>query len=55
MTVTTDLCLMCAACETACPMGAITTEDGQYVIDKELCVECGACEGVCPTGAIAAD
>ena len=33
------------------PVGAITEQDGKYVINADECLECGACEGVCPVGA----
>ena len=46
-----DSCLMCGACEGACPVGAISCGDTQYVIDADACIECGACAGTCPVGA----
>ena len=44
-------CVMCGACEAACPVGA----DGQYVIDEATCIDCGSCAATCPTGAAAAN
>jgi len=47
-------CSMCGACESACPVEAISAGDGKYVIDAGSCTECGACEATCPMGAISA-
>ena len=47
----TDSCIMCGACESACPVGAISAGDTQYQIDESACIECGACAGTCPVGA----
>lgn len=48
----TDACVNCAACESECPVEAISEKDGTRVIDADLCTDCGACAGVCPTEAI---
>lgn len=48
-------CVMCGACEAACPVGAISVGDGQYVIDEAICIDCGSCAATCPTGAAAAN
>jgi len=47
----TDACISCGACESECPVSAITAGDDSYVIDAEACIECGACADVCPVGA----
>lgn len=47
-------CTMCGACESSCPVEAISPGDGIYVIDAETCTDCGTCEPTCPVGAISA-
>lgn len=47
----TDKCISCGACESACPVNAISQGDERYVIDPELCIECGTCRAVCPVEA----
>ena len=47
----TDSCIRGGACESACPVGAISAGDTQYQIDESACIECGACAGTCPVGA----
>ena len=49
--INVDECLGCGACESECPVGAISEGD-VYTIDPELCTECGACASVCPVEAI---
>ncbi len=50
-----DACVSCGACESSCPVGAISQGDSQYVINAGACIDCGACEGTCPMGAISAE
>lgn len=45
-------CVMCGACESVCPVSAISAGSSQYVIDASLCTDCGACEATCPVSAI---
>lgn len=52
--VISDDCTMCGACESVCPVEAISAGDGKYVIDPNLCTDCGACESTCPVEAISA-
>lgn len=46
-----DDCISCGACESECPVDAISEGDGIYVIDGSLCIDCGACADVCPVDA----
>ena len=50
--VINDTCVSCGACESSCPVGAISMGDGQYVIDAGACIDCGNCAANCPVGAI---
>ena len=50
-----DDCISCGACESECPVDAISAGDGKYVIDADTCIDCGSCAGVCPVGAPQAD
>lgn len=43
-------CISCGACESECPVEAISEGDGIFVIDAEKCTDCGACADVCPVG-----
>jgi ferredoxin len=52
--VISDDCTMCGACESACPVEAISAGDGKYSIDAGSCTDCGACEATCPMSAISA-
>ena len=48
-------CVSCGACESECPVGAISMGADHMQIDASACVDCGACESACPTGAISAE
>lgn len=48
----TGACISCGACESECPVEAISEGDGKYVIDADLCIDCGACADTCPSEAI---
>jgi MinD superfamily P-loop ATPase len=47
-------CISCGACESTCPVEAISQGDDQFVIDANACTDCGACTDSCPVDAIAA-
>ncbi|MEW5872897.1 MAG: glycyl-radical enzyme activating protein [Chloroflexota bacterium] len=40
-------CIACLACIEACPIGAVTLQDGAPVTDLSLCQACGECAQVC--------
>ena len=48
----TSACVSCGSCADACPAGAISQGDDQYVIDAGACLDCGSCCDTCPNGAI---
>lgn len=50
--VISDACVACGACESQCPVGAISMGDGKFEIDANTCINCGSCAGQCPVGAI---
>jgi len=45
-------CISCGACESECPVAAISAGDSTYVVDAETCIDCGACVDTCPVEAI---
>jgi Na+-translocating ferredoxin:NAD+ oxidoreductase subunit B len=48
-----DKCVGCTACETVCPVTAITGVKKEfYFIDPKICIDCGACGRACPYDAI---
>ena len=50
--VNPEVCINCGACESSCPVGAISEVDGKRHIDAAKCIECGSCAGICPVSAI---
>jgi ferredoxin len=50
-----DTCINCGACESVCPVDAISEGEEYYEIKTDLCVECEGhfdepqCASVCPT------
>jgi Fe-S-cluster-containing hydrogenase component 2 len=44
-------CVGCGDCVRACPMTAITLDNGKAVVDKEKCVGCRKCLMTCSFGA----
>ena len=53
--VISDECLSCGACESECPVEAISQGESGWGGGADKCIECGACAGVCPVGAPAAE
>ena len=47
-----EKCLGCEACTGACPVSAISMNDGKAVVNADECVDCGACVSTCPAEAI---
>lgn len=45
-------CISCGACESECPVGAISEGADHYIINADECIDCGACASTCPTEAI---
>ena len=41
-----DACVSCGACESQCPVGAISMGDGKFEIDADKCIDCGSCAGI---------
>jgi len=52
VTINKDECVGCGACVDACPMEAITLEDGVAVVNADECTECGTCVDECPSEVI---
>ena len=50
--IITDECVNCGACESECPVNAISEGADKFVIDAETCTDCGTCAEVCPSEAI---
>ncbi|MBS7261173.1 MAG: 4Fe-4S binding protein [Treponema sp.] len=51
----TDACVNCGACESECPVSAISEKDGARAIDAGACIDCGTCASTCPTEAIVSE
>src|SRR5215470_821485 len=47
-----EICIRCYTCEEMCPIGAITHDDVNVVVDASKCNHCMACIAPCPTGSI---
>jgi benzoyl-CoA 2,3-dioxygenase component A len=47
-----EICIRCHTCEEACPIGAITHDNNNVVVDAAICNFCMACISPCPTGSI---
>ena len=47
-----EICIRCNTCEATCPVGAITHDSRNYVVNADKCNFCMACVPPCPTGSI---
>jgi benzoyl-CoA 2,3-dioxygenase component A len=47
-----EICIRCYTCEEMCPIGAITHDDFNVVVDGSKCNHCMTCIAPCPTGSI---
>jgi benzoyl-CoA 2,3-dioxygenase component A len=47
-----EICIRCHTCEEACPVGAISHDDVNVVVDASKCNFCMSCVPPCPTGSI---
>lgn len=47
-----EICIRCHTCEEACPLGAITHDENNVVVDAAKCNFCMSCISPCPTGSI---
>ena len=47
-----ELCGVCQACATVCPVNAIEVTENYIITIPEKCTGCGVCVKVCPVGAI---
>lgn len=47
-----EICIRCYTCEEMCPIGAITHDDINVVVDGAKCNHCMTCITPCPTGSI---
>ena len=45
-------CVGCESCVSACPVSAISVNDGKAGVDASSCVDCGSCVSTCPVSAI---
>jgi len=50
--VVTQNCVGCAACQNACPVGAIVVRKGKAKIGRSMCIQCMCCHEVCRYNAI---
>ena len=42
-----EICIRCNTCEATCPVGAITHDSRNYVVDADKCNLCMACVRIC--------
>ncbi len=47
-----DKCILCGACVSPCPTGAIKLTGDELKIEDKLCIRCRACVYACPVKAL---
>lgn len=53
MTISTELCVKCGACVSACPTRRLTMENGApFIHENRRCLNCMHCAAMCPRKAI---
>lgn len=52
ISVKTEGCKGCGACEKRCPFGALKLEKNKIMLDADQCWGCGVCRAVCPAGVL---
>ncbi len=50
--ISSEKCVGCGACQSACPFGAIEVKEAKAVVNEEACRLCGSCVEACPVSAI---
>lgn len=50
--IQSETCINCGACDSTCPVNAISEQSDKRVIDAATCIDCGACVDSCPVSAI---
>ena len=52
VTINVERCVLCGACVSPCPTGAIKLLEDRVEVDDSLCIRCKACAVACPFRAI---
>ena len=52
MKINKEKCVGCCACQSSCPVNAISYVDGKCIIDESKCMNCKTCMSMCPMQAI---
>jgi energy-converting hydrogenase A subunit Q len=46
------ICQACGICVNKCPVGALSLDNDEIVVNSDKCILCGECEVICPLNAI---